>query len=61
MGTGQPRGSMTTQYVMDPLLETMDLGGSTNFVYFGKAIKFRGNCIGGVHFSVTVVTVLLGF
>ena len=24
-------------------------------MYFGKAIKFGGNCTGGVHFSVIVV------
>ena len=25
-------------------------------MYFGKAIKFWGNCTGGVHLSVIVVT-----
>ena len=47
--------SLATPYVMDPLLETMGLRGVANFVCLGKAIKFRGNCTGGVHFPVTMV------
>ena len=47
--------SLATPYVIYPLLETMGLR-SANFIYFGKAIKFWSNCIGGAHFSVNAVT-----
>ena len=47
--------SLVTPYVMDPLLDTMGLRGVST-LYFGKVIRFRGNCTDGIHFPVTVVT-----
>ena len=47
--------SLATPYVMDPLLVIMDLRGAS-FMYFGFAIEVWGNCVGGVHISVDVVT-----